>query len=77
MPIYEYICQECKHEFELLRPMAQADAGAPCVKCGSSLLKRKLSVFYAESGGKAVSGMSEPSCGSCASSSCAGCGHSS
>lgn len=75
MPIYEYVCQECKHEFETIRPMAMADARQACLSCGGDKTKRKLSVFYAESGGKAVSGMSEPSCGSCSSGSCAGCGH--
>ncbi len=75
MPIYEYICQNCQHEFEAIRPMAQADAPLACAKCGEEDIKRKLSRFYAESGGKAVSGMSEPSCGSCAGGNCSCCGH--
>lgn len=75
MPIYEYICQDCQHEFELLRPMSQADAAMACGRCGGENIKRKISAFYAESGGKAVAGMSEPSCGSCAGGNCAGCGH--
>ena len=74
MPIYEYICQDCQHEFELLRPMSQADAAMACARCGGENLKRKISAFYAESGGKAVAGMSEPSCGSCSGGNCAGCG---
>jgi putative FmdB family regulatory protein len=74
MPIYEYICQNCKNEFEILRPMAQADEKLPCGKCGGDT-RRKISVFFAESGGKAVSGMSEPACGSCASGNCANCGN--
>jgi len=75
MPIYEYICKECSHEWEALRPMSQSDAPIACESCGKSHARRKLSVFYAESGGKAVAGMSEPSCGSCTAGSCAGCGH--
>ena len=74
MPIYEYICEECKHEFEIIRPMSQADAKMDCTHCGGNT-RRKISVFFAESGGKAVSGMSEPGCGACTSSNCAGCGH--
>ena len=75
MPIYEYICQDCQHEFETIRSMSQADAQLACEKCGGRKTKRKISVFFAESGGKAVSGMAEPSCGGCTSSNCAGCGH--
>jgi putative FmdB family regulatory protein len=75
MPIYEYVCMNCKHEFEAIRSMNQADAPLPCEKCGKKQVKRKISVFFAESGGKAVSGMSEPSCSGCTSSNCAGCGH--
>lgn len=75
MPIYEYICQNCEYEFEALRSMSHADLAMTCVKCGSENLKRKISVFFAESGGSAVSGMSEPSCGSCAGGNCSHCGH--
>lgn len=74
MPIYEYVCLDCKHEFESLRPMAQADAPLECVKCGSTSTRRKISVFFAESGGRAVAGMSEPSCDSCSSGNCSTCG---
>jgi hypothetical protein len=55
--------------------MSQADAAMACGRCGGENIKRKISAFYAESGGKAVAGMSEPSCGSCAGGNCAGCGH--
>ena len=65
MPIYEYVCQKCEKVFETLRPMSQSDAPIPCAVCGGKHTKRKISVFFAESGGKAVSGMSEPSCDSC------------
>jgi putative FmdB family regulatory protein len=75
MPIYEYICLNCKHQFEAIRPMAQADAPQTCQKCGAEDIKRKISLFFAESGGKAVSGMTEPSCGSCSSGNCSSCGH--
>ena len=75
MPIYEYICQDCNHEFDALRPMSQADAATACIKCGGENIKRKISVFFAESGGRAVSGMSEPSCDSCAGGNCSHCGH--
>ncbi len=75
MPIYEYICLNCKHQFEAIRPMSQADAPLACQKCGAEEIKRKISLFFAESGGKAVAGMAEPSCGSCSSGDCGNCGH--
>lgn len=75
MPIYEYICLNCKHEFEAIRPISQADAPQTCQKCGAENIKRKLSLFFAESGGKAVAGMAEPSCSSCASGNCSTCGY--
>jgi putative FmdB family regulatory protein len=74
MPIYEYICQDCQHEFEAIRPMSQSDVAMACIKCGGENIKRKLSVFFAESGGKAVSGMSEPACDSCGGGNCSHCG---
>jgi putative FmdB family regulatory protein len=75
MPIYEYVCQDCKQEFEVIRSFSQADAPIQCTACGGKDNKRKISVFFAESGGKAVSGMSEPSCSSCGGGSCSHCGH--
>jgi putative FmdB family regulatory protein len=74
MPIYEYICQDCKHEFEAIRPMSQSDEAMACNKCGGENIKRKISVFFAESGGRAVSGMSEPACDSCGGGNCSHCG---
>lgn len=35
MPIYEYLCPNCKNEFELIRPFAKANEPAPCPQCGS------------------------------------------
>ena len=75
MPIYEYVCKDCEKIFETLRSMSQADDPIPCAKCGGKHTRRKMSVCYAESGGRAVAGMSEPSCDSCAGGNCAGCGH--
>lgn len=74
MPIYEYICQECKKEFELIRPMSQADQPIPCTGCGGENVKKKLALFYAQSGGSSLAGTSAPSCGSCSGGSCSTCG---
>jgi len=73
MPVYEYYCSHCNTKFEALRPMKEADSPIPCENCESERTARVLSVFFATSGGQAVSGMSEGGCG------CGGacsCGHS-
>jgi putative FmdB family regulatory protein len=74
MPIYEYVCQSCRSEFNLLRPMNQADAPVECERCGSRRTKRKLSLFAAQSGGKSVAGTGGGSCAGCAGGSCGTCG---
>lgn len=35
MAIYEYYCKKCSQEFEVARPMSEADKPAKCPKCGS------------------------------------------
>ena len=74
MPIYEYICLDCKKEYEILRSFNEADQLIDCEHCGGENVKRKLSVFYAQSGGSTVSGMGG-GCNSCSGGSCASCGH--
>ena len=62
MPIFEYICQECDHEFEAL---VFGRDKASCPKCHSKKLSPQLSVFAVSA--KASSGASAPAgaCGSC------------
>ena len=33
MPIYEFRCAECGHQFSLLRPMSQSNAECACPRC--------------------------------------------
>ena len=43
MPIYEYVCKSCKHEFEaLLRSSKSADPA--CESCGGSKVERRMSM---------------------------------
>ena len=42
MPIFEYVCQECQHEFETL---VFGRDKAKCPKCQSQKLSPQLSVF--------------------------------
>lgn len=40
MALYEFHCPECTSNFDLRRPMAEADDLAPCPECGSLLTER-------------------------------------
>ena len=64
MPIFEYICKECQHEFEALIFGSQK---AECPKCQSKKLEPQLSVFAvsAKSGGSSQPRMAAGPCGSC------------
>ena len=42
MPIYEYICQSCGKECEILQKMSDPDPGA-CPHCGRHTLKKRIS----------------------------------
>ena len=58
MPIYEYACRSCGHEFETL---VRASETPSCAQCASPELEKKLSVFASPGGeGEAVS-----ACGTC------------
>ncbi|MCX7912123.1 MAG: zinc ribbon domain-containing protein [Dehalococcoidales bacterium] len=78
MPIYEYICSQCKSEFELMRPLSQADKDAECPRC-RNMAKRKISTFtaFTTSGSgipTRVPGTdSSSSCSSCTSGNCSTC----
>jgi putative FmdB family regulatory protein len=62
MPIFEYVCQECQHEFEAL---VFGRDKAKCPKCESKKLSSQLSVFAVASKGASNSAPSTGGCGSC------------
>ena len=33
MPIYEFVCPDCKTKFELMRPISKSSEPADCPKC--------------------------------------------
>ncbi len=75
MPIYEYLCSNCKLRFELLRPMSRADEAASCPHCHSSA-PRALSTFAcvskdAEGESFSIGGFNP--CGTCSALSCNTC----
>ena len=60
MPIHEFACRDCKHEFETL---VRGTEQPSCASCGSTELEKKLSVFATQGGS---SDAAEPgACGTC------------
>lgn len=60
MPIFEYVCKECDHEFEAIVYGAKK---AECPKCHSKHLAPQLSVFAVA--GKSASEPTPSAGGSC------------
>jgi putative FmdB family regulatory protein len=61
MPIFEYVCRECNHRFELL---IQGSTEAACPSCKTTKLEKQFSAFgVGATGGWAPSGGG--ACGSC------------
>jgi putative FmdB family regulatory protein len=56
MPMYEYRCQKCGKQFEMLRRMADADRDLECPECRSGKLERLLSAFSTGGCGPSSSG---------------------
>ena len=49
MAVYEYLCPKCRNEFELMRPISEAEKPAKCLKCGSKAQKL-ISSFGSKTG---------------------------
>ncbi|MCY2961020.1 MAG: zinc ribbon domain-containing protein [Planctomycetota bacterium] len=70
MPIHEYVCEECREEFEEL---VRGDETVACPRCGSVRAAKKFSAFAtARAGGGAQAGPSDSArhaapggCGTC------------
>lgn len=63
MPLHDYVCQDCQHEFEQL---VRHDQSPHCPRCGSVALTRQLSLFAtAGSAAAAASEASAAPCGTC------------
>ncbi len=62
MPLYEYICKECSHHFELI---VHSSTIPTCPKCETQNLDKQLSAFAVSSSDGSI-GFAEPGeCGSC------------
>lgn len=62
MPLYEFVCSKCDHDFELLVRSAHWEGEAACPRCGSNKLTKKLSVFASQTTGNSAGGEEGPAC---------------
>ncbi len=62
MPWYDYRCDDCSHEFEASRPIAQRDE-ADCPKCKSRKTTRLIRTLGFFAGGSRSGGSGSSSCG--------------
>jgi len=66
MPIYEFVCEDCGHDFEELVRSLMDPAVPMCPKCGRPRARRKLSVFAPRMGSGSASGAARSAgCGRC------------
>ena len=54
MPIYEYQCRTCQHEFEAI---VRVGATVPCPSCQSDDVERVLSMFAVNTADRAASAL--------------------
>jgi putative FmdB family regulatory protein len=48
MPIYEYLCKDCRNLFERILTLAEyGKEPTACPKCGSKNVEQELTAFYA------------------------------
>ena len=62
MPIFEYICQQCHHQFEAL---VYGKEKAECPKCHATKLEPQLSVFAVSAKASSPSASPASPCASC------------
>lgn len=77
MPLYEYVCTDCKTRFEIRRSMKEIDNPAQCPECHGDHVARQISQVLAFShggGGEVTSLGGGGGCASCGGGTCAGCG---
>jgi putative FmdB family regulatory protein len=62
MPVYEYACKKCGHEFEEL---VFGDEKPVCPKCKAGAPEKKFSVFGTQGESSGESESLPPGCGRC------------
>lgn len=62
MPIFEYVCQDCNHRFELL---VHGSTEASCPKCETTKLTKQFSAFGVGATTSWTTSSGSGACGSC------------
>lgn len=62
MPIYEYACRDCGHEFEAL---VRSGSAPQCPNCHCTELEKQLSVFTTPAVSASAASAAAGPCGSC------------
>ncbi len=70
MPIYEYHCEKCRHDFEEL--VISSSEEITCPKCKSGQVRKQMSASSFKSSG-AFSPSGGSSCSGCTSGNCSSC----
>ena len=53
MPVYDYVCRTCGHEFQVVERMSDHDkAPHPCPECKSEEVERVLAGVFVKTGKK-------------------------
>lgn len=63
MPVYEYECRQCGERFELFVRFGQDASSPTCPKCGSTEVRKALSLFGLGGGHSLSSSGGGSSCG--------------
>ena len=66
MPIYEYRCHRCHHEFEELARSMSGRSKPVCPECGGTRVSRKQSVFAAHQASGGPCPLPDGACGNTA-----------
>ena len=62
MPLFEYACRQCEHQFEAL---VRGNETPECPSCHSAELERRLSVFAAHTASSGYAADAMPAAGPC------------
>ena len=62
MPLFEYHCKSCAHDFEVL---VRGNEKPECPSCHGDSLEKRLSVFAAHAGGSSRELSAPAPCGAC------------
>ena len=69
MPMFEFVCHECRQSFEELLRSASLINEVVCPACGSQLVKKKISAFASRISGEGSFSLGASSAAACSTGS--------